>query len=75
MTSAKLSTLVYCQGFIGEHIETHNNPLDDTESDAYREQVQEAWKLLSDGIDELRRDYTSLENKLALIDLARNTKT
>ena len=30
---------------------------------------------LNDGLDELRKENTNLENKLALIDLARNTET
>jgi DNA polymerase III gamma/tau subunit len=75
MKSHRLSTIVYAQGFIDEHIKTHNDFLDDTESDAYREQVQQMWQIVSEGLDQLRAENTSLENKLALIDLARNTPT
>lgn len=75
MNSHKLSTIVYAQGFIDEHIKTHDNYLDDSESDEYREQVQQMWDIVSDGLDQLRKENASLENKLALIDLARNTIT
>lgn len=75
LTSHKLSTIIYAQGFIGEHIETHNNFLDERETDEYRSEVQDMWRLLSEGVDQLMRENASLRNKLTLIDLARNTQT
>ena len=74
MNSHKLSTIVYAQGWMAEHIETHNDFLDDRETDEYRAQVQQMWEIVSQGLDELRKENTALENKLALIDLARNTE-
>lgn len=74
MKSHKLSTVVYAQGWLSEHIVTHNDYLDDTETDAYREQVQQMWQIVSEGLDELRKENAALENKLALIDLARNAE-
>ena len=75
MKSHKLSTIVYAQGWMEEHIETHNDFLNEDETDEYRAQVQEMWRIISEGLDQLRAENTSLENKLALIDMARNTQT
>ena len=75
MKSHKLSTIVYAQGWMEEHIQTHNDFLDDSETDEYRDQVQQMWQIISEGLDHLRAENTALENKLALIDLARNTPT
>ncbi len=75
MKSHRLSTIVYAQGWFEEHVISHNNFLDENESDEYRSQVQQMWQIISDGLDELRTENTSLENKLALIDMARNTPT
>ena len=87
MVSHKLSTIVYAQGFLDDFIEAEAEPIeldenwpDDTTQDAkdqneYREQVRAMWLVLSEGLDQLRKENTSLENKLALIDLARNTVT
>ena len=70
MTSQQLSQIVYAQGFIERHFETHNNFLDDTESDDYREQVQACWALIGAGLDSLRKENTELLNKLTLVELA-----
>ena len=87
MVSHKLSTIVYSQGFLDSFIESETEPVeldetwsDETTQDAkdqneYREQVRAMWLVLSEGLDQLRKENTSLENKLALIDLARNTIT
>jgi hypothetical protein len=87
MVSHKISTIVYSQGFLDGFIEAEAAPIelsedwsDETTQDAkdqneYREQVRAMWLVLSEGLDQLRKENTSLENKLALIDMARNTVT
>lgn len=39
MKSHKLSTIVYAQGWFEEHVISHNNFLDESETDEYRSQV------------------------------------
>jgi hypothetical protein len=86
MDSHKLSTVAYAQGFIEDYIESNTQPLDidmiadeakqeASDENEHREQVIEMWRIISSGLDRLRKENTSLENKLALIDLARNTVT
>ena len=67
----KIETIRYAQGWVGEHIETHNDPLDTTETDAYREKVQEMWTILDEGIEQLASENASLRATLDLIDAAR----
>lgn len=74
MTSHKLSTIVFAQSFIDTEIEDkYGDPEPDQQE--YFEQVSAMWAIVSTAIDELRKENTSLQNKLALIDLARNTET
>ena len=88
MKSHSLSTIVYAQGFIGDFIEEVTEPLavdEETMTDEqmvtasneneHRTEARTMWRILSEGLTELRRENTALENKLALIDLARNTET
>ncbi len=79
LTSHKISTVVYAQGFIEDYIENNTQPLLDIEENAdeneHREQVIEMWRVLSSGLDQLRKENVSLQNKFALIDMARNTET
>ncbi len=87
MNSHKLSTIVYAQGFLENFIEGETEPIEleeswteDSTQDAkdqneYRFEVRAMWKVLSDGLDQLRKENTSLQNKLALIDMARSTET
>jgi hypothetical protein len=78
MKSHKLSTIVYAQGWLDTFFENYENdatPIRDEDIDEYKEHALEMWRILNDGLDELRKENTSLENKLALIDMARNTET
>lgn len=74
MTSHKLSTIVFAQGWLDEEIRSKYSDPEPDQTDYYA-QVLATWEIISTSIDELRKENTSLENKLALIDLARNTKT
>jgi hypothetical protein len=69
-----LNTLIYAQGWMDIHIETHNDPFDSRESDAYRAEVQKAWEIVSTGLDQLVRENNNLRTTLALIDQARNAQ-
>jgi hypothetical protein len=87
MDSHKISIIVYAQGFVEGFIDSEAEPIeldedwsDETTQDAkdeneYKEQVRAMWTVLSEGLDQLRKENASLENKLALIDMARNTET
>jgi hypothetical protein len=88
MKSHSLSTIVYAQGYLGDFIEEITEPItvdEETMTDEqmvaasneneHRTETRQMWKILSEGLTELRRENASLENKLALIDLARNTET
>ncbi len=87
MKEHKIGTIVYAQGFVDSFIESETEPItvsedsstevqqDAIEQNEYRVEVATMWKVLSEGLDQLRKENTSLENKLALIDLARNTVT
>lgn len=88
MKSHKLSTIIYAQGFLEEEIGTAYSVLEVNEEtmtdeqmvaasneNEHRENVRHMWDIVNSALDELRRENTSLENKLALIDLARNTET
>ncbi len=70
----KIETLLYAQGWLGTHIETHNDPFDVTETDDYRQHVQDMWQVIDEGLDDLRTENIALKATLALIDQARNTK-
>ena len=86
MDSHKISTVFYAQGFLEDYIESNTQPLDvdmisdDAKQEAsdeneHREQVAAMWQVLSRGLDQLRKENVSLQNKLTLIDLARTTET
>jgi hypothetical protein len=75
MKEHKLSTIVYAQGWLDAHITTHNDPFDITETDEYRQYVQNMWTIVNEGLDQLLRENTSLQHKLMLIDIARGTET
>lgn len=70
----KIETIRYAQGWIGQHIETHNNSLDETETDDYRQHVQNMWQILDESLDDLCAENASLRATLDLIDQARNIK-
>jgi len=86
MKSHKISTIVYAQGFVDGFIESETEPVIEFEGteegvqrmrdeNEYKSQVREMWAIMSEGLDQIRKENASLENKLALIDLARNTET
>jgi N-acetylglutamate synthase/N-acetylornithine aminotransferase len=88
MTSHKLSTIVFAQGWLAEYIDnateivevnedtmTNDEMVAASNENEYREQARAMWEIITKSLDELRKENTSLENKLSLIDLARNTET
>ena len=88
MRSHKLSTVVFAQGFLGDYIEEVTQLLEVNEETMTDEQMvvasnendhrlhaREMWNIIDQGLDELRKENTNLENKLTLIDMARNTET
>lgn len=87
MAEHKISTIVYAQGFVEGFIEAETEPIeigedwtDETQQDAaeqneYRKEVLSTWKVLSEGLDQLRRENDSLRNKISLVDSAMKTPT
>jgi len=87
MALHKLETIVYALGFVEDYIDSNTEPVeldenwpDDTTRDAkdtneYHEQVRNMMKVLSEGVTQLRRENTSLQNKLLLVQSALNTPT
>jgi hypothetical protein len=78
-TSHQLSTIVYAQGFIEDYIENNTQPLVDVEENSeeneYREHVIEMWRVLSAGLDQIRKENVSLQNKITLVTGALNITT
>jgi len=85
--ASKIETIVYALGFIEDYVDNNTEPVeldedwsDDTARDAkdtnkYHEQVRNMMKVLFDGVTQLRRENTSLQNKLLLVQSALNTPT
>ncbi len=83
----KIETVMYALGFIEDYVEGNTEPVeldenwtDETIQDAkdtneYHVQVRNMMKVLSDGMTQLRRENTSLQNKMTLIQGAINTPT
>jgi hypothetical protein len=61
MDYKKLETAVYCQGFVGDYIETH---IAASPESRHMTELLSAWNLLSEGFDELRRENQDLQMKL-----------
>jgi hypothetical protein len=62
MELTKQMTLVYAQGFVGDYIETHAS---DAEPDVaeHMQQLMNMWQIVSNGLDQLRRENTDFEMK------------
>jgi hypothetical protein len=61
MDYKKLETAVYCQGFVGDYIETH---APDSPKSQHMTELLFAWSTLSQAFDELRRENADLQMKL-----------
>ena len=87
MTEHKIGTIVYAQGWIDDFISGETEPIvidegssDEVQQDAaeqneYFVQVRNMWTILSEGLDQIRRENVSLQNKLMLVDSAMKTPT
>jgi len=74
MNSHKLSTVVYAQGWLDTEInEKYGSPEPDQQE--HFDNVLHMWQIVFEGLDQLRKENASLQNKLTLIDLARSTET
>ena len=67
MTNEKLESIAYAQGWVEEHLQTYLGLAKNEDEKKYRQELYDAFMIVSEGFDGLRREHSQIEIKLQLV--------